>query len=221
VNYAFRFSGPVTALTACRVRYGVGPDLICQSGPSPGIKTHSSPAAFPTTLSLASFCSLPLSHLRAPPPSCLRPRRAPPTPLPRPLVPTEPIRRGQWEKCRSATADSYSLDASAALSRRPSDPVRRPLTMTPMKRPAFQQVAGDLAVRRPQILDHCYPSSKPRPPIYQTSLRLHRGRQGRVSTLTGRVTTTSPLPPPFTNLLPRPVLSREGLGPAQVTLRPG
>jgi hypothetical protein len=39
-----------------------------------------------------------------------------------PLVPTERIRRGQWEKCRSATADSYSLDASAALSRRPSDP---------------------------------------------------------------------------------------------------
>src|SRR5436305_12002915 len=28
------------------------PDLICQPGPSPGIKTHSSPAAFPTILSL-------------------------------------------------------------------------------------------------------------------------------------------------------------------------
>jgi hypothetical protein len=39
-----------------------------------------------------------------------------------PLIPTEPIRRGQWEKCRSATADSYSLDASATLPRRPSDP---------------------------------------------------------------------------------------------------
>src|SRR5277367_211092 len=52
VNYAIRFSGPVTALTARRVRYGVGPDLICQPGPSPGIKKHSSPAAFPTTLSL-------------------------------------------------------------------------------------------------------------------------------------------------------------------------
>src|SRR5277367_4231434 len=64
VNYAIRPSDPVTALTA---RYGVGPDLICQPGPSPGIKKHSSPAAFPTTLSL-SFCSLPLSHLPAPPP---------------------------------------------------------------------------------------------------------------------------------------------------------
>jgi hypothetical protein len=30
VDYAIRFSGPVTALTARRVRYGVGPDLICQ-----------------------------------------------------------------------------------------------------------------------------------------------------------------------------------------------
>jgi hypothetical protein len=47
--YAVRFSGPVTALTARRVRYG---DLICQPGPAPGIKTHSSPAAFPSTLSL-------------------------------------------------------------------------------------------------------------------------------------------------------------------------
>jgi hypothetical protein len=82
VNYAIRFSGPVTALTARRVRYGVGPDLICQSGPSPGIKTHSSPAAFPTTLSLPFVPFPPLSHLPAPPPSCLRPRRAPPTPLP-------------------------------------------------------------------------------------------------------------------------------------------
>jgi hypothetical protein len=33
VNYAIRSSGPVTALTAAGVRYGVGPDLICQPGP--------------------------------------------------------------------------------------------------------------------------------------------------------------------------------------------
>jgi hypothetical protein len=38
--------------------------------------------------------------------------------------------------CRSATVDSYSLDPSAVLS-------RRPLTVTPMKCLAFQQVAGD------------------------------------------------------------------------------
>src|SRR5271154_5696726 len=79
VNYAVRFSRPVTALTARRVRYGVGPDLICQPGPSPGIKTHSSPAAFPTTLSLP-LVPFPLSHLSCTAPSCLRPRRAPPTP---------------------------------------------------------------------------------------------------------------------------------------------
>src|SRR5271170_4135004 len=78
VNYAFRLSGPVTALTARRVRYGVGPDLICQPGSSPGIKTHSSPAAFPTTLSHLLFPSpLPPSCAA---PSCLRPRRAPLTP---------------------------------------------------------------------------------------------------------------------------------------------
>ena len=52
MNYGIQGSGPVTALTTRRVRYGVGPDLICQPGPSPGIKTHSSPAAFPSTLSL-------------------------------------------------------------------------------------------------------------------------------------------------------------------------
>ena len=66
VNYAVRFGGSVTTSPACRVRYGVGPDLIYQSGPSPGIKTNSPPAAFPTTLSLP-FVPFPLSHLPAPP----------------------------------------------------------------------------------------------------------------------------------------------------------
>jgi hypothetical protein len=37
VNYAIRSSGPVTALTARRVWYGVAPDLICQPDPPPGI----------------------------------------------------------------------------------------------------------------------------------------------------------------------------------------
>ena len=66
VNYAMWVSGPVTALTARRVRYGVAPDLICQPDPPPGIKTHSAPAAFPTTL-LAFFCPLPpLTFLHRP-----------------------------------------------------------------------------------------------------------------------------------------------------------
>jgi len=164
VNYAVRFSSPVTALAAPPRPVWCHPTSSASSVLSPGIKTHSSPAAFPTSLSL-SFCSLPLSHLPCTAPSCLRPLRAPLTPLPGALVPTEPIRRGQWEKCRSATADSYSLDASATLS-------RRPLTVTPMKRPAFGQVTGDLVMRRPQMHD---PLFKLRPPIHHTSC-LHRGR---------------------------------------------
>jgi hypothetical protein len=83
VNYAFQFSGPVTALTARRVRYGVGADLICQPGPSPGIKTHSSPAAFPTTLPLSfvpfphpTFLHRPLV-LQAAPSSTYSPARLP------------------------------------------------------------------------------------------------------------------------------------------------
>jgi hypothetical protein len=50
VNYAIRFSGPVTALTARRVRYGVGPNLICQPGPSPGIPCLTDTEVFVTFL---------------------------------------------------------------------------------------------------------------------------------------------------------------------------
>jgi hypothetical protein len=67
VNYGIRFSGPVTALTARRLRYGVGPGLTCQPGPSPGIKTHFVPRRFSNN-SLLFFCSLPFSHFPTPPP---------------------------------------------------------------------------------------------------------------------------------------------------------
>jgi hypothetical protein len=145
--------------------------------PSPGIKTHSSPAAFPTTLSLP-FVSLPplsLTYLHCP----LVPLRPRPSstysPARPPCPPTEPIQRGQWEKCRSATAGSHSLDASAALPRRLSDQCVDPWTVTPVKRPAFQQVAGGLVMRRPQMQDSPLPFEL-RPPIHHTASCLRRGR---------------------------------------------
>jgi hypothetical protein len=118
--------------------------------------------------SLPLFCSLPLSHLPAPPPHASGPL----TPLPGPLVPTEPIRRGQWEICRCATADSYSLDASAALSRR-----------------LGHATALDAGLP---------PSSVVHQPI--TSPVSIVADQDRVSTLTGCVITALPLRRPVTNL---------------------
>jgi hypothetical protein len=87
-------------VSICELRhpvYGSGPrpvwrrtDLICQPGPSPGIKTHSSPAAFPMTLSLPFVpFSLSLTYLHRP----LVPQAALSSTY-SPLVPTEPIRRG-------------------------------------------------------------------------------------------------------------------------------
>jgi len=137
VNYAIRFSGPVTALTARRVRYSVGPDLICQPGPSSGIKTHSSPAAFPTTLSLP-FLS-PLSC------SCTGPHRVSGS-----LVPPN---RHEVASERNASAGPLALirltPRQRCLVGRPT--VRRPLAVTLMKRLAFRQGAGDLVTRRPEM----------------------------------------------------------------------
>ena len=61
------------------------PSLSASPSPQPGIKTHSPPAAFPTTLSIAFPPVFPFLHR---PPSCLRPRRAPITSC-GPLTPTE------------------------------------------------------------------------------------------------------------------------------------
>jgi hypothetical protein len=169
VNYAIRFSNRVNHLTA-PPRPSMASDPTSLPARSfARYKDALVPCRFSNN-SLLLFCSLPLSHLSCTAPSCLRLRRAPLTPLPGPL---EPIRRGQWENCRSATADSYSLDASAALSRRPSDPVRRPLTMTPMKRPAFP--AGCRRLGHVTALDAGLLPFKLRPLIHHTSC-LHRGR---------------------------------------------
>jgi hypothetical protein len=63
VNYAIRFSGPVTALTARCVRYGVGPDFICRPGPSPG-RTRP-PPLFPWALYLPAPSARALGCYRA------------------------------------------------------------------------------------------------------------------------------------------------------------
>jgi hypothetical protein len=81
---------PHDHLTAHHVQHGVEPNLIYQPSPSPGIKTHSSPAAFPTSLSLPFPPSF-FSFLHRPSRSCLRPHRAPPTSLRPSFHLTEPI----------------------------------------------------------------------------------------------------------------------------------
>jgi hypothetical protein len=156
VNYAIRSSGPVTALTARRVRHGVGPDLICQPGAAPGIKMHSSPAAFPATLSLPSLPSI--LHLTAPPHPVV-PQAAPGSillPAPGPPPPQQNrYDAASGKNAAARPAGSYSLDASAALSPRPSDPCVDPWAMTLAKRPAFQQVTGDLVTRWPWMQESC------------------------------------------------------------------
>jgi hypothetical protein len=94
VNYPFRFSGLVTTLTARRVQHRVGPGLICQPEPRPGIKTHSSPRRF-SNCALHPF-SFPLSRYCTGPPSCLRPlgklHLLPAGPLVPPTDTTWPVR---------------------------------------------------------------------------------------------------------------------------------
>jgi hypothetical protein len=88
---------PRDALTA--LRHGVEPDLICQPSPSPGIKTRSPSIAFPSTLSLP-FSSL---SCTAPPGRASGRAELHLLSVVPPPLPTETIRRGQWEKCRSVT----------------------------------------------------------------------------------------------------------------------
>ena len=120
VNYAIRFSGPVTPLTARRFRYGVTrPHLPARSF------TRYKDAFFPRRF---SNNSLPLFLFPSPlPPSLHRPLvpQATLSSTYSPARPPSPHRTDTTRpagKCRSATADSYSLDASATLPRRPSDP---------------------------------------------------------------------------------------------------
>jgi hypothetical protein len=142
VNYAFRFSGPVTALTARRVRYGVGPDLICQPGPSPGIE-----ALVPRRFSINSLPPFfPLDSL--PSCSCLRPLLSSTCSLP---APRSPQNRYDAASGKNVAVPRLALIRSTlgCVVSSTFRPVHRPLTTTPMKRPASQQVAADLITRSP------------------------------------------------------------------------
>ena len=58
MDYSFRFSDPVTPLTARCVRHSVEPDLIYQPGPFASYKDALIPAGFPATLYLSFPSSL-------------------------------------------------------------------------------------------------------------------------------------------------------------------
>jgi hypothetical protein len=152
---------------------GLGHKILgaCQPDPEPGIKTHSSPAAFPTTLSIAFSPIFIFLHR---PPSCLRPRRALLTPTQAPN-PYRTIRRGQSGKCLSATTSSHSLDASTALSHRPSDHAS---TYDNDADEAPDVPAGRRRPGHAKTLDAgpLLPSSKPYQSTYHTSSPLHHDR---------------------------------------------
>ena len=90
VNYAILFSGPVSTVTARRVRHGVGADLSANPALRQVIKAYSSPAAFLITLSLP--LSLLFTFLQ--PPGVAPQAASSSTYSLWPPLPTEPIRRG-------------------------------------------------------------------------------------------------------------------------------
>jgi hypothetical protein len=145
VDYPFRFSGPVTASPPAASGMASNPT----SSASPAfasIKKQSSPPLFqqlsPSLLSPHSSpsCTAPPGRAsgRTNSTYCLR---APPSSQQHQYDPAS------GNNAAARPAGSYSLDASAALPR-PSDPCVDPCTMTLVKRPAFQQVDGDLVTRR-------------------------------------------------------------------------
>ena len=161
--------------------------------------------------SLASFCSLPLSHLRAPPPSYLRPRRAPPTPLP-----------GRWSPQNRYDAASGKNVAARRLTLIRSTPRQHclvdRLTRASTLDNDADEAPGVLVGRRrlghataldPGPLQSLLQASSTNPPhLLNVSTVVD---QGRVSTLTGRVTTASALRRPVTDLHRGWVWSREWL----------
>ena len=137
MDYPFRFGDPATSSppTASGMAWN-WPHLPAR--PSPGIKTHSSPAAFPATFSLPFFPLL-FFFLHRPIRSYLRPHRAPIT---GPPFPQNRYDASSGKNAAARLAGSYSLDASATLSLRPSDTCVNPWAMTLVKRPAFASDFG-------------------------------------------------------------------------------
>jgi len=94
VDYPFLFSGPVTALTARRVWYGVGADLICQPWSFARYKDALVPRRFsnnslpPFYPSLFTFLHRPTGRASDRTELHLLPAAPPP------LLPTAPIRLG-------------------------------------------------------------------------------------------------------------------------------
>jgi hypothetical protein len=116
VNYAMRFSGPVTVLTAHRVRYGVGAPLHLPARASAPYKVAIIPRRFFQQLSPSFFPSVGVlcaSGLR----EChlgLDPR----SPFLRQAHgPTDRHDGASEGKCLRLTAGCYSFELSAALSR--------------------------------------------------------------------------------------------------------
>jgi hypothetical protein len=168
-------------LTACRVWCGVEPDLICQPGPSPGIKTRSSPAAFPTTLSLpfVPFPSLTFLHRLLVPQAAPSSAYSPASPL----VPT------------AAGGKNVAARRLALIHLMP----QHHCLIDHLTRASTLNNDADEATRRPSMQDSS-PSSlvhQPTTPPVSTVVD-----QGRVSTPTGCVTTASPLRRHYVVLLP-------------------
>jgi hypothetical protein len=161
----------VTALTASRVRYGVGPDLICQSGPSPAIKTRSSPAAFPTTLSLPF---VPFPSLT---PSCTTPLvpQAAPSSTYSPARPQSPQNRYDAASEKNVAARRLTLIRSTPRQHCLIDRLTRASTPDNDADEAPGVPAGRRRLGHATASDAGLLSFKLRPPIHHTSC-LNRGR---------------------------------------------
>ena len=125
--------------------------------------------------------------------------------------------------CSLPLSPFYAAPSCLRPRRAPLTPYQAVLSRRPSNRTSTLNNNADEATGLPtgrRQLGYAT-TSDPGPPIHCTSSRLRRSRRGRVSTLTTYAISTSPLPPSFANLSLQLVLSREGLRPVQVTLRPG